>query len=334
MTREDKERLQRGATALELVLELERNPTAATLLKIDEWSSRSKDNIAVFSQVAEAVNDLRHPAMPAGVVTSPAVNSAQQRRRKFGISPRVASRRTEPFNWMRLAAAFAVLFVMSAFAVWYWKQPIEYRTAAMPAEFTLADGSTAYLFPNSRLTVSMRSEERMGRLWGGSVSLTVKRDPDRPFLVLSGSARVEVLGTRFNVLLWRDNLTSVYLEEGQLRVSGKDESVFLSPGQFTQVANDGSVTPVTPVHIAGATHAGRVLHPFTDTTLQDIVDHFNALNNSPKLHVDDGPARRRFTAVVDLTNPQTLITGLERDAQLNIDDRGELVTITARQGTQ
>lgn len=64
---------------------------------------------------------------------------------------------------------------------------------------TLADGSVVRLNRNSKIELSdENSDTRTVRL-DGEAFFDIERDPDRPFIVYSGDAVVEVLGTSFNV---------------------------------------------------------------------------------------------------------------------------------------
>lgn len=319
MTVEGNQRTHLRSEALALMGELKRNPDAATLLKIDEWTDRSPEHLHVFSELAEAVNDLRY--------------TGAERLVSERHAPRVVPNGIP--TWVGWAAVLTMVLVLGSFGMWYLKWPTEptehYRTSAASREFTLDDGSKAYLWPNSRIEVRMGSTDRIARLEGGSVSMDVQQDPQRPFFVLTGNTRVEALGTQFNVLLWK-NRTSVFLEEGKLKVSstGNDEFVMLDSGQFTQVLEDGHVDGVSTVWTSPAMGSHRILHKFKDTTLLEIAEHFNALNSGARLDVRGSAALRRFTAVLDLTDPQALVERLGEDAGFKVDRNASFVTITAR----
>ncbi len=63
----------------------------------------------------------------------------------------------------------------------------------------LADGSSIALNTDTRLDVSIEGSKRLVRFIDGEALFTVKRDEARPFIVDLGNARVEVLGTAFNI---------------------------------------------------------------------------------------------------------------------------------------
>lgn len=83
-----------------------------------------------------------------------------------------------------------------------WFMPSAYATTvAEIREIELADGSVVTLGANSRIAVNIAAEVRHVTLLAGEAFFSVTRDPLRPFIVEVGDARVEVLGTRFEVSL-------------------------------------------------------------------------------------------------------------------------------------
>lgn len=64
----------------------------------------------------------------------------------------------------------------------------------------LADGSTIHLNTNSRIKVALAENERHVTLDRGEALFRVARDPSRPFIVLAGDRKIQVVGTVFNVL--------------------------------------------------------------------------------------------------------------------------------------
>ena len=108
--------------------------------------------------------------------------------------------------------------------------PIEGLAAATPASIayqtaigeirteTLADGSAVTLGADSMIEVVLSEGQRSVRLAKGEVFFDVARNPDRPFLIAAGDARVRVLGTSFDVQRKAD-VVRVGVAEGEVRVS-------------------------------------------------------------------------------------------------------------------
>lgn len=109
----------------------------------------------------------------------------------------------------------------------------------------LPDGSRVWLnaassltFPASFAGLQERSVELSGEAY-----FEVAEDANKPFRVISGGHRVEVLGTHFNVNAYNDEpVVRTSLLEGAVRVGGKGQSRVLSPGQQARVQENGQLS--------------------------------------------------------------------------------------------
>lgn len=144
-------------------------------------------------------------------------------------------------QFFRIAAAIAFLvssyFVIKHFA----NQPAKLQTA-IAAETTqhviLPDGSMAYLNKNARLIYpeKMNTASREVTL-EGEAFFDIVKDPSRPFLINTGTAVTEVVGTSFNVNSDAVH-TTVTVVTGRVRVHHEDDVIALLPGE------QGNYTPV------------------------------------------------------------------------------------------
>ncbi|MFN4144816.1 MAG: FecR family protein [Runella sp.] len=146
----------------------------------------------------------------------------------------------------RVAASVALLVFGVATAYWLLMTPRYYQTQFSQTQLiNLPDGSEVRLNANSRLTVASWYEWRQNRTLSleGEAYFKVKKQADddtkhyRKFTVLTKQAKVEVLGTQFNVYA-RNSQTRVYLDEGKVRlISPKSSSpLMLRPGQIATVS--------------------------------------------------------------------------------------------------
>ena len=147
--------------------------------------------------------------------------------------------------WPRIAVAASIL--VAIVIGWLVLQPTPGPTLVAQANdtilvHTLGDGSTITLRPNSALYETSTKQNDVQFNLEGEAFFDVTSNPERTFKVQAGVAQVAVLGTRFNVIN-RDDLTSVYLEEGRVELthmSTKDQ-VILSPGQVGTIARVTSI---------------------------------------------------------------------------------------------
>lgn len=172
--------------------------------------------------------------------------------------PQTPQRHRSWRTWGGVAAAVLLLTLAGALL---WRQPVEVTApAGEQVTASLPDGSTVEL--NSGTTLSHRrgfsawpfvpAEQRVVRLQGEAY-FDVQRNT-RPFVVETFNARIDVLGTQFNVRArakGKAGETYVTLAEGRVRIrveppSDDEQAVVLDkPGQSSRVAASAP-TPTVP----------------------------------------------------------------------------------------
>lgn len=115
-----------------------------------------------------------------------------------------------PRMWLRVAAA--VLLIVAAGSVLYYSSSesvMIYQTAGIKQAISLPDGSHVTLNRNTTLSYEpgFGDENRTVSL-KGEAFFDVQPDITKPFIVLTGTAKVQVLGTSFNVNAY-DSLSNV-----------------------------------------------------------------------------------------------------------------------------
>lgn len=154
----------------------------------------------------------------------------EQRMGLRGALPRKNSYRTRARSgsWQIVTGLAAAALVVTAVGLAVWLQP---RTVTVPYGATemveLSDGSVAELSSGSSLTYRNfwgRDERRV--TLEGEAFFDVE-EAQRPFIVETFNATIEVVGTRFNVSAWSTDpvpQTSVALESGRVAVSPRQTS--------------------------------------------------------------------------------------------------------------
>ena len=97
----------------------------------------------------------------------------------------------------------------------------------------LSDGTIVYMNSESRLKYPVKfvGDERIVEL-EGEVYFEVVRDEEHPFVVYANQLNVRVLGTGFNVMVYKqDSRTEVTLVNGKVDVRNGDISEILEPSQ-------------------------------------------------------------------------------------------------------
>jgi len=154
------------------------------------------------------------------------------------------------FRWMAVAASVLLVAGLSwLFIVKNQKTSITSAATAPIAKnisnttpqkkaFTLSDGSTVELSPNSTLSYSEGFNSlKRDVLVSGEANFDIAKDVAKPFSVSINSVLITVLGTRFTVNSYEaNNVTKVILYEGRVMVTIIDTSFqdkndyYLTPG--------------------------------------------------------------------------------------------------------
>lgn len=161
-------------------------------------------------------------------------------------------------NRRSMTIGAAALLIAMILSVWVWRQPVSVVVpAGVQQTVVLPDGSTAHLNSMSRLAYHrsfqgwpLVPDARRRVSLDGEAFFEIVHD-GRPFVVETFNARVEVLGTAFNVRArqgrWEGE-TQVTLESGKVQVSAPERAekpMVLSEAGQTARVGDRALT-VTP----------------------------------------------------------------------------------------
>ncbi|SDC21021.1 FecR family protein [Williamwhitmania taraxaci] len=173
---------------------------------------------------------------------------------------------------------------------------------------TLKDGSVVYLAHNTSFSYpeQFSRDERKVELTGEAY-FDIARNPDKPFVIETSSATVEVLGTAFNVKSNKNSSFELIVERGQVRVtpkSGSMESFIINAGEkLTSTANHFYKEKNTDnSYLAWKTKRMR----FKDETLENIVKVINSNYHSSIMIESDAVAARRLTVTFNDSSIETM----------------------------
>lgn len=238
----------------------------------------------------------------------------------WNLAPRAVHRR-RLLRPLSIAAASALVL---SFSLWYfWHSnfsvgPTRYRTVSTVAgqveKVQLPDGTVAWI--NARSTVRFPLNVKGNKLEifldEGEASFEVHSDPQRPFIVHSGSLKTEVLGTVFNVRNYGTLLqTSVFVQQGQVRVSNNDPKVIPQVlGAQQHLVYDKTTKSFIVDNNRESQGAGwqEGLSRLRDASFDELALAFANLYNV-SLHTDDDQIRHRYynlTLTRQYTMEQTL----------------------------
>ncbi|MGH6613592.1 FecR family protein [Sphingomonas sp.] len=172
----------------------------------------------------------------------------------------------------------------------------------------LADGSTAAINTDSRVTVSFAPDVRTVRLARGEAWFQVAKDRARPFVVAAGRVRVEAVGTAFSVRR-RAGGADVMVTEGTVIAwaDGADgHRIRLSAGEGAFLADNAAILrkPVAAADIdrSLAWRSGQI--DFAGMALAGAIDEFNRYNVRKIVLADPALAREPLFGLFRADDPE------------------------------
>jgi len=298
--------------------------------ELQAWLDEDPENAAVYHRMLAAWEDC---AVTRALLDMDSKRSPVQRQ-GGEMPPHRESIRFWKLRPVWSLAATAVLLIMSTVVIYLTKPAPSSQVASgaistAPAEIrelTLADGSVVTLGARSWITVDLNEKVRRIILLAGEAYFSVASDPTRPFIVDAGDARIEVVGTRFEVSLIPEGVT-VSVAEGIVEliqsapVTAADDSSG-QPAEVRKILKKGekavaspqmpedAVTPVD-VDVPGAWRKGRLI--YQNARLDQVI----------------ADARRYYTGRIVLASPE--LGDLRVTATFGSDDITAIIHLISEQ---
>lgn len=158
----------------------------------------------------------------------------------------------------------------------------------------LADGSKVWLNAASslRFPTSFTGRTREVTLTGEGY-FEIAPDKEKPFSVRVGSARIEVLGTHFNVMAYdAGNDIETTLLEGAVKMRYADKAAILKPGQQAVLNTGKGTIRVEAGNIDGAIAWKNGLFQFDNSNLETIMKQIARWYDVEVVYEDETPSRR------------------------------------------
>lgn len=200
---------------------------------------------------------------------------------------------------------------------------------------TLEDSTKVWLNSESRLIYPTHFASDCRRVEiQGEAYFEVARDPHLPFIVESGSQRVKVYGTEFNIRAYPED-ESIYttLAEGSISLTSTagGGELFLSPGKqavFNKATSEASVRNIDIERVTSWRH-GRFV--FEEQSLAQIMRDLSRWYNFEYEFTDRDAAETIFMGSIPrYSNFKTAIIILEKSGGLRIDVHDNKVRISSR----
>lgn len=219
----------------------------------------------------------------------------------------------------------AAIVAGAATAVWRHASDVElYHTRlGQRRTITLADGSRIHLNTASAVEVALRRSTRRIRLVKGEALFEVAHDPERPFLVEAGSARLRAIGTAFNVRI-RDTVVELTVTEGIVAVGESTADLHRATAPKVR-AGGGAVIgsgAVAPTALDSAILRQRTawqdgVIELDGETLAQAVAEFNRYRGQPIVIGDPRLANLRVGGRFEIDEADKFLTAVEASFPVN-----------------
>lgn len=165
----------------------------------------------------------------------------------------------------------------------------------------LSDGSTLWLNTNTAVSLDFSSTERRLTLHAGEALFEVRKDAERPFIVVAGGGEAQALGTEYAVRATGAE-ASVTVVEGVVGVRCRtgDEVRRLTAGERTRYANGRFAADVESVDGDAATAWQRGKLIFNQRPLHEVVAELQRHRYGRLIVTDPALAATPVTGVFDL----------------------------------
>jgi transmembrane sensor len=247
--------------------------------------------------------------------------------------PRRPSRRAMIW-WGSAAASVAAVAVVGGA---YWSntpRPMTYDTA--PGErriVTLADGTHITLNGGSYLQVTLGRNERRVVMADAEAVFDVAKDPHRPFFIEAGDREIRVVGTEFNVLRHKGEV-SVTVRRGVVEVRPKDKPrsaplARLTKGQALTHREGQKADRVLAANPddALAWTTGRLV--FRERPLAEVATTLSRYTARPVTVAPDAQALP-VTAVLNIGSDEAMLGSLSAFLPVRVEQRPDSVRLSLR----
>lgn len=163
------------------------------------------------------------------------------------------------------------------------KSEILYNTVVTPRggqyQLKLPDGTNVWLNAASsiKFPTNFAGKKRVVEV-SGELFFEVTHNPQLPFIVKTSLAKIEVLGTSFNVNTYNEKMASaITLVEGSLKLSNNTnmESQVLKPGQQAFLNENGKIRLNDKVNVGSAIAWKNGYFQFNDTELETVMQQIS-----------------------------------------------------------
>lgn len=193
---------------------------------------------------------------------------------------------------------------------------------------TLSDGTKVWLNASSsiRFPVQFSDKQRAVSITG-EVYFEVAKN-SKPFSVSVGDARVEVLGTHFNINAYEDEARlNTTLIEGAVRITKGSSSMVLAPGQQAQIRKNGSMELNKDADTEEAISWTQGYFHFKDASLETVLRQLSRWYDVDVIY-EKHPADETFSGDIQKSLSLSQVLKILEKSQVRFQISGKRLIVT------
>lgn len=194
---------------------------------------------------------------------------------------------------------------------------------------TLEDGSVVYLSEYASLQYPDRFQKNKREVFlEGEAFFDITKDKEKPFIIDTEKAIIQVLGTSFNVKSKADKSFSISVKQGEVRVTSKkdNQTVYVKAGE-TAMFDAGNLLKTQTTDAAQFSAYLTLMH-FKDQRLEDVVRIINANNDSIRLEVAPDVKDKLITGTFGNETPHNMAWLISEALKLKLVQQQNTILIT------
>ncbi|SKB30375.1 FecR family protein [Parapedobacter luteus] len=194
---------------------------------------------------------------------------------------------------------------------------------------TLPDGTSVWMNAGSSLSYPLwfgSAERRVTLL--GEAYFDVAHDAKRPFHVVSGAFDVQVLGTTFNIMAYRDEPgMAITLETGRVAVSHGNQALTLEPGEQAYADATTAAIQKRKVDLEDALAWKNGYFSFENQDITAIMNHIARWYNCD-VDFQHGLSARKYSGRIARSRPlQDVLASLEALGEVRFETKGRRISV-------
>lgn len=321
--------------------------TEEELRDLSDWTQNDTRNEEIFRQYAKTWQLLESQNLRKTIdinkewqILQTKINSSVNIHSTAENIPDKHESKTRPLNFFyswKVAAAVAVFLVSSFFLYLLFSKPADIVVTAQNEnmQVVLPDGSVVSLYQGSEISYPEKFTSASRKIaLKGEAYFKVAHDKTKPFFVTSGDARVEVLGTQFNVNTnTASNTMEVVLTSGKVSVYYKEmpaEKVLLLPGEKAELITEAKKITKTintdPNYNAWETH----YIVFENESLSKAITTLEHVYQIQVMLTDKKLSEYKVTATFDNQTLESVLEVLSTTLDLQVKKDGKSFIISGK----